>query len=55
MKFFSKYANLQVLLPDGKKIRFNKGMCDASKEEEKELKKLPSFGATLWCDEPKKK
>lgn len=55
MKFFSKYANLQVLLPDGKKIRFNKGMYDASKEEEKELKKLPSFGATLWCDEPKKK
>lgn len=55
MKFYSKYTNLTLLLKGGKKIRFENGVYDATKEEAKEIEKAPSFGTAIWKETPKKK
>jgi hypothetical protein len=55
MKFYSKYTNLTLLLKGGKKVRFEKGVYDATKEEAKEIEQAPSFGTAIWKETPKKK
>lgn len=54
MKFYSKYANLQVLLED-RKIRFVNGIYEATKAEAKELEKSPGFGISIWKEQEKNK
>ena len=53
MRFYSKYANLRILVGEGKVIRFENGVYDATPDEAKLLEQTPSYGVSLWQEKQK--